>query len=249
MRTVAHLGNLMIGWTPPGILSEMADTLHRLQPDVVTVSGNLTASGNKKELRSARAFLDSVPSPQIVVPGELDATLPLVGKWIPSSGSFMRLVEGNSTPCFADSELVVVGVNTVRSRRGKARVLDVERERVLHLVQASDPSALKVLVSFHPVFLGDRLEPREEDERVFRSQFDLLLAGPLSPIAEKRSFRPSDTTLFISCAMNPGGVGFNLLRLKPPEIVLERYGWRPEREGFLLLSSETLRLSEARWTA
>ncbi len=249
MRTVAHLGNLMIGWTPTGILSEMAESLHRLQPDVVTVSGNLTASGNKRELRNARAFLDSVPSPQVVVPGELDAARPFVGRLLPSSGRFNRLVENNATPCFADSELLVIGLNTVRARRGKPHVVPSERERVMRLVEASDPGALKVLVSFRPVFMGDRLDPKMEDERVFRSRFDVLLAGPLAPRAEERSFRPSDTTLFIACANRPEGVGFNLLRIRPPEIVLERYGWQHQSASFALLGSETLRLAQARWTA
>jgi hypothetical protein len=251
MRTIAHLGNLMVGWTSPAVLVAMADALHRLQPDVVAVSGNLTASGQSGELRAASTFLSTLPSPQVVVPGDLDraSTLSRVSRLLASSENFSTAVESNPTPCFADREIILVGVNSSNSSGAKPGAIDSgHRLRVENLLETADPTALRVLVSFRPVFLGDKFDPRPEDERVFRSVFDLALVGPLEPETQ-RVFRPSDTTLFVSSPARPEGLGFHLVRVQPPEVVLERYGWKAENGEFRLLGTETLRLAEARWTA
>jgi predicted MPP superfamily phosphohydrolase len=44
----------------------------RSQPDLVAISGDLTQRARITEFQSARRFLDAIPFPQIVVPGNHD---------------------------------------------------------------------------------------------------------------------------------------------------------------------------------
>lgn len=250
MRTIAHLGNLFVGWTSPSILSTLADTVHRLQPDLVVLSGNLTHAGSTADLKQAKQFLDSLPSPQVVVPGEKDiSTGAIVSRLLTASDGFSKIIERRTVPFFADSEMVVVGVNTALSQRGlKTRIAESEREEVDRILETADPSALRVLVSFHPLFL-DHFQPNPNDERVFRSVFDIQLAGPLDPPEARKGFRPSDTAVLVSCSNRPEAIGFNLLRVHRPELVLERYQWQNDTASFRLSGSEALPLCDARWSA
>lgn len=248
MRNLAHLSSLMIGWTSSDVLTALSESLACLQPDVVAVSGNLTMGGTATELRHAREFLDGLPSPQVVVPGDSDySPYARMSNLLTASNGFAKCVEANPTPCFADREIVVIGTNSARGSSDRKAMLSEEQGRVNSILEKAEPGALRILVSFRPTFLGDRFEPREDDGRVFRSVFDLQLEGPLDS-RKAQGFRPSDTTLFVSCGSRPEGLGFNLLRVRTPEIVVEQYGWKHEVADFRLLGSETLHLARAEWT-
>lgn len=241
MQTIAHLSGLLVGWTSPSVLSALADTLHRLQPDVVAVSGNLTASGSASEMRAARAFLESAPSPQVVVPGERDySALRRIFRPLSSQDAFAKHVETNPAPFFANRHVVLMGINTARMAEGKRFAMsETERAQMKKLLETAEPSALKILVSYAPVFVGDRFDPRPEDGRVFRSQFDVVLTGT-GQEKQARPVRPSDTSIFVPCTARAEGLAFNVLRVRPGESVLERYGWRISNADFRLLSSEPL---------
>ena len=226
----------MVGWTSPSVLLEMADTLHRLQPDVVAFAGNLTTSGTGTEFKNAKELLESFPSPQVIVPGDRDQSST---RWLAGTGSFHKIVESQTTPHFIDREIAVIGVESTSSR-GVLSIKDSDRKEVERLLSTTEPGAIKILVSHHRVFYGDRFEPSEADDRVFRSAFDVQLIGPLEPTHAVQGARPSDTTIFVPCANRPEGIAFNLLRIQPPEVVVERYGWQQETASYKLLETNTL---------
>lgn len=239
----------MAGWTAPGILSALSDTVHRLQPDIVAIAGNLTASGQSREFQIAQIFLDSLPSPQIVVPGEKDfPRLGQLSRLMNSSGGFSKHIESSPVPYFADRELVVVGVDSSSTSK-KNSVGEAELSEIHRVLESADPGAIKVLVSYREVFLPDLFAPRPEDDRVFRSVFDIQLGGPLERTAGSQGARSSDTTLFFPCASRPEGLGFHLVRIDKPQITIERYGWQVANGEFRLLGSDSYALSAEQETA
>ncbi|MGZ8265598.1 MAG: metallophosphoesterase, partial [Burkholderiales bacterium] len=75
MRTLVHLSDLHFGRVNEAVLGPLARRIGAIAPDVVVVSGDLTQRARKRQFRAARAFLDTLPTPQIVVPGNHDIPL------------------------------------------------------------------------------------------------------------------------------------------------------------------------------
>ncbi len=71
--TVAHLSDLHFGDADPAALAAAREALIALKPDVIAVSGDLTQAGRSSEFQDAAAYLESLPFPQVVAPGNHDA--------------------------------------------------------------------------------------------------------------------------------------------------------------------------------
>ena len=72
MRTLVHLSDLHFGRVDAMLLDPLRDTVHALAPDLVVVSGDLTQRARRAQFAQAAAFLDALPGPQLVVPGNHD---------------------------------------------------------------------------------------------------------------------------------------------------------------------------------
>jgi 3',5'-cyclic AMP phosphodiesterase CpdA len=59
----------------PGTARPPARTRAPHRPDVVVVSGDLTQRAKSEQFEEARAWLDTLPGPQIIVPGNHDISL------------------------------------------------------------------------------------------------------------------------------------------------------------------------------
>jgi predicted MPP superfamily phosphohydrolase len=80
------------------------------RPHLVVVSGDLTQRARPEQFRAERAFVDSLPAPAIVVPGNHD--VPLYRFWeriFDPFGAYRRHFAAELEPIFADEELLVVG--------------------------------------------------------------------------------------------------------------------------------------------
>jgi 3',5'-cyclic AMP phosphodiesterase CpdA len=75
MRTLIHLSDLHFGRTDPEIIEPLVAQVHELKPDLVVVSGDLTQRARSSQFKEARAFLNMLPQPQLVVPGNHDVPL------------------------------------------------------------------------------------------------------------------------------------------------------------------------------
>src|SRR5207253_1287181 len=75
MRTIVHLSDVHFGRVDAAIVAPLVDTIRAIAPDLVAVSGDLTQRARRAQFRAARAFLDRLPVPQLVVPGNHDVPL------------------------------------------------------------------------------------------------------------------------------------------------------------------------------
>ena len=75
MRTIVHLSDLHFGRIDPAILDPLASLVAAIRPDVVVASGDLTQRARKAQFQEARAYMDRLPKPQVVVPGNHDVPL------------------------------------------------------------------------------------------------------------------------------------------------------------------------------
>ena len=131
MRTVAHLSDLHFGRVDYAIAGGLIAKLFELRPDLVVVSGDLTQRAKGREFREAKAFLDRLPRPQLVVPGNHDVPLyNIMARWLTPLDLFRRYICEELEPLFVDAEIAVVGINSARSntlKSGRINQAQVER--------------------------------------------------------------------------------------------------------------------------
>jgi len=72
MRVLVHLSDLHFGRIDETLLAPLAARIRVLAPHLVVVSGDLTQRARRKQFAHAQAFLNSLPAPRLVVPGNHD---------------------------------------------------------------------------------------------------------------------------------------------------------------------------------
>ena len=116
MRTVVQISDLHFGRIDPRLPGPLADTIRRIAPDVVVVSGDLTQRARRAQFREAAEYLATLPKPQIVIPGNHDVPLyDVARRFLAPLTRFRRYIADEAFPTYIDDEIAVVGVNTARS--------------------------------------------------------------------------------------------------------------------------------------
>jgi 3',5'-cyclic AMP phosphodiesterase CpdA len=188
MRTVVHLSDLHFGRVDARLPGPLLADIGRIAPDLVVVSGDLTQRARSAQFQQAREFLDALPAPHLVVPGNHDVPLYNVFKrFLTPLTNFRKYISHNTEPHYIDAEIAVVGVNTARSLTFKnGRINSEQVERIRERLQPLHPSVLRVVVTHHPFDLGADVD---KDDLLGRAGMamttlaelgvDLLLSGHL----------------------------------------------------------------------
>ncbi|HWW76370.1 MAG TPA: metallophosphoesterase, partial [Pyrinomonadaceae bacterium] len=254
------LSDLHFGRIDAALVSPLAEAVNEARPSLVVVSGDLTQRARSHQFEEARAFLDQLPHPQVVVPGNHDVPLyDVVSRFARPLDKYRRFISEDVEPVYEDGEMVVAGVNTARSltrKYGRVNEEQVARLRG-HLCRYPD-EVLKVVVTHHPF---DVPAGADEREIVGRAQMametlaacgaDLLLAGHMhvshaGRTAERYKIQ-GHSALFVQAgtATSTRGRGeansFNVIRLKHPHIQVERRVWHAEAGAFTRANAETFR--------
>ncbi|HEX8096646.1 MAG TPA: metallophosphoesterase, partial [Pyrinomonadaceae bacterium] len=188
MRKVVHLSDLHFGRVDYALVEPLAAAVNETAPHLVAVSGDLTQRARSGQFKEARQFLDSLPRPQIVVPGNHDVPLyNFVRRFASPLDKYRRHITDDLEPFYKDDEMAVIGINTARSLTTKygrinERQIGAIRERLCGL----GDRVTKIVVTHHPF---DLPEGHDEAELVGRSRLametlagcgaDVLLAGHL----------------------------------------------------------------------
>jgi 3',5'-cyclic AMP phosphodiesterase CpdA len=252
MRTVAHLSDLHFGRIAPALLQPLSDLLRRLAPDAVVVSGDLTQRARKAEFRAARAWLDTLPKPQIVVPGNHDIPLYNVfNRFLRPLANYRRYIGDELCPTYLDDEIFITGLNTARSFTFKdGRISREQIERIRTQFAGVDEKLIKIVVTHHPFDLPEHFD---RDELVGRAALgmalfsecgvDLLLAGHMhvgTSINSASRYKINDYSALAVQAGTATSVrcrgesnSFNLIRIAPSEVHVELYAWAPQQQQFI----------------
>src|SRR5688500_6846685 len=130
MRTIIHLSDIHFGRADYRLIEPLISLVRGIGPDLVAISGDFTQRARPGEFREARAFLDELPQPQIVVPGNHDVPLyNLIARFLNPLGNYRKYISKDLAPCFRDDQIAVVGINTARSftrKHGRVGLAQIE---------------------------------------------------------------------------------------------------------------------------
>jgi predicted phosphodiesterase len=171
MRRIAHVSDLHFGRVAPGVLETLRRKLVQLAPHLVVVSGDLTQRARAWQFREARRYLDRLPKPQLVVPGNHDVPLyDVIRRFLFPLARYRRYISSELAPQFIDEEIAVFGVNTARSLVFKGgRVSEKQLAHVREKIDAAG-GLVTIVVTHHPFMALEKLA---------NCRIDVLLAGHL----------------------------------------------------------------------
>jgi 3',5'-cyclic AMP phosphodiesterase CpdA len=266
MRTIVHLSDLHFGRVDERLIDPLIAKMQELQPNLVAVSGDLTQRARSHQFIAAREFLDALPKPQIVVPGNHDIPLHNVfARFLQPLVKYRRYITEDLQPSYADEEMIVVGVSTARSLVIKGgRINQQQMAYVQEKFCAFEDDKFKILVTHHPFDLPEGYSDRDLIGRAEMAMSglaacgaDLFLAGHLhishTGHTAKRYRIKGHSALVIQAgtASSTRGRGetnsFNVIRLQHPNINVERLNWNPQKEWFEVASEERFQHSDEGW--
>jgi 3',5'-cyclic AMP phosphodiesterase CpdA len=267
MRTLVHLSDLHFGRVDPALLDPLRNLVREIAPDVVVISGDLTQRAKSEEFEAARDYLDTLPGPQIVVPGNHDISLYNVfRRFLQPLDRYKRYITDDLNPVFIDDEIAVLGVNTARSLTIKdGRVNKEQIEKIRTTLAGLDPNITRVVVTHHPF---DLPPGSEEDDLIDRANMamdafsksgvDLLMAGHLhtshagNTSARYKISEYAALVVQAGTATSTRGRGevnsFNVIRVEPQRIEVDRHGWDTVHGQFQLLNTEKFLRSGNVWS-
>lgn len=267
MRTLVHLSDLHFGCVDEAIIQPLIACVKKIAPDVLVVSGDLTQRARAEQFKAARQFLDALPKPQIVVPGNHDIPLHnLFRRFIRPLQKYQRYVTNDLDPVFVDDEIAVLGINTARSLTIKdGRVND---EQIAHLharLHPLDDHIIKVIVTHHPFDLPGRYHDRHlvrqapaAMEMFANCGADLLLAGHMhashagNTSARHKIGDYSALVVQAGTAISTHDRGesnsFNVIRIAAARIDVERVEWMPETATFVTAATDAFERNLNGWS-
>ena len=251
MRTIVHLSDVHFGRVDDRLVVPLVAAIRTIAPDLVAVSGDLTQRARRLQFLQARAFLDQLPLPKLVVPGNHDVPLYNIGaRFLDPYGAYRRHIARDLEPVHEDDELIAVGLNSARSLpfHGGGRLNDVQVARAAARLKAAPPDAVRIVVTHHPFDLpkghGDEHLIGRSDmamRQLAAAGADVFLAGHLhvshvGHTAERYQIAGHSALVVQAGTLSTRSRGelntINVLRLERPRITIERFTWNEAAQAF-----------------
>jgi 3',5'-cyclic AMP phosphodiesterase CpdA len=257
MRIIVHISDLHFGRIHKPTVEPLRQAIVAIQPHLLAVSGDLTQRARDSEFAEAREFLAGLPQPQIVVPGNHDVPLHnLYSRFRVGVRRFQDYFGHDLAPSYKDEQIAVAGANTARSLIWKGGRINTQQIQALEeRLCGLDPAITRVIVTHHPFDLPAHYHKghlvgraRIAMQKLAACGVDLLLAGHFhlshSGHTAERYKIAGHSAIFVQAgtAISSRDRGeansFNLIRILPGAIEVERHSWDTETGAFAVLSSQ-----------
>ena len=268
MRTLVHLSDLHFGRVDEELLGPLHDLVHRIAPHVVVVSGDLTQRAKSEQFEQAKAWLDTLPGPQIIVPGNHDISLYNVfRRFVLPLDRYKRYITDELEPVYFDDEIAVMGVNTARSLTIKDGSVNKEQVAAIRTrLCGLERHITRIVVTHHPFDLPAHAD---QDALVDRAPMamkafsecgvDLLLSGHMHASHSGSTADRYQMSEYAALVVQAGtatstrGRGevnsFNVVRVEHDKVEVDRYGWDMVGKMFSVMSTEKFLRSGNVWAA
>ncbi len=189
MIRLLHLSDPHFGAADPSVAKAFLGKAAELAPDLTLLSGDLTMRARRGELAAAKRFVDSLPSPNLVIPGNHDIpglNQPL-DRFFHPFRRFRRTFGHDLLPEYRANGVHVVSLNSTRAfgfhadwSEGKLHKSAFE---MMDRQFSSEIPALRVLMLHHPLLAPEGhgravVDPLPElIKAICRNRVDLVLCG------------------------------------------------------------------------
>ena len=233
----------------------MLELAEEHRPDLVVISGDLTQRAKPWQFREARAFVDRLGVPSVVVPGNHD--VPMYRVWeraLSPYRAYRKHFSEDLEPVFDDGDLLVIGINTAFSWTVKdGRILRSRLRQVERLLAKAPDDRTRIIVAHHELVPA----PRFDTQRVLsgartavdifaRQRVEMVLSGHLhqSYVLSSEAYYPSGRRPFLivhaGTTTSRRGRGCerrrytcNWIRILPDEIEISHLGWDTKVRRFV----------------
>jgi len=212
--TIAHISDLHFGRIAhPGVVQALVDEINEGNIDLVALSGDLTQRARISEYEAARAMLDALDPPHLVVAGNHDVYpwwRPLKRLWTPLE-RYRRYVTDDLAPTFASDDVAVLGLTSAYGASIKGgRLGDADRAVLREYFQDVPPDRFKILVvhhQLHPTTIGPisphpvARQAQKTLDAAAEAGVDLILCGHLHiPAVTPLEIVPGEPRIVIASA-------------------------------------------------
>ena len=244
-----HISDLHRGTREaPELDDALVALCEELSPEAVIASGDLANRGRTSEFEAAKALLDRLPAPTLVVPGNHDLPYSLPARFTRPWDRFID-VFGTTDPVLHTDHAVLCGLNSARPWRHQGGRLVASRLAAASAaLRDPPPDALRVVVLHHHLagapWRASRKVPLKHRDQALSSLADagaeLVLGGHIhqSTAVGRRAFEALDGgsgSLVLATAPGFGrprphrlgeANGLHLVRWTNEDLVIEARIWR-----------------------
>jgi 3',5'-cyclic AMP phosphodiesterase CpdA len=264
MARVIHVSDLHFGRTRPELLRPLIGVLNEIGADLVAISGDLTQRARSSQFRAARAFIDRLEAPVLVVPGNHDVPLDDVfTRMLFPYRRYRKWIGRNLEPHFENGEITVTGINTVNPYAWQRGIVGGRAVRRVCAAFAGEAERVRIVVAHHP------FEHQPTDTKVLMKGAakaidalaecgaDIILSGHLhswraEPFAERVGRRGAlqvHAGTGLSTRLRGEENDFNVLTIGAAEVVVDRYAAGHGAAGFAHAQRAVFRSGPQGWRA
>ena len=182
MARLIHLSDLHFGAHDQRLVDAVAERVDEEKPDLVVISGDFTQRARTEQFKEACDFLERLRDAGhdvLAVPGNHDVPLyDVFRRFLSPLTRYQRYIDDTLCPVHQLAGVTVLGINTARSLTfSEGRINEEQIQFIRDTFSRSDPDAMRVLVTHHPLFALPVGETGEVKQAVGRSELALDAAG------------------------------------------------------------------------
>ena len=153
MTLIVQISDPHFGTERAEVVDALRTSIKALHPALVILSGDVTQRARHAQFAAARQFIDTLERPWLAIPGNHDVPLfNLLARSFDPFGGYRRAFGDDLEPTFSSTQLLAIGVNTVRATRHKnGEVSDAQIERVSERLRGANREQLRIVVTHQPV--------------------------------------------------------------------------------------------------
>ncbi|HEY6077570.1 MAG TPA: metallophosphoesterase [Polyangiaceae bacterium] len=187
MTVILQVSDPHFGTEQRPVVEALVELSHRLAPDLLILSGDITQRARTAQFSAAAAFVRRLQVPHVLaVPGNHDLPLfDLATRVLDPYAGFKRIFGAELEPTWRSADCLVLGVKTTRRyRHVDGEISHEQRARVSGELLKAAPAQLRVIVLHQPIAVPRHSEDKnlvhghaEAVQAWSRAGADIILAG------------------------------------------------------------------------